>query len=126
MDAQQLVVVRLDLFQLLRCPQSRQVYFEDCLLSDAQSEYLGSEEGGEVAKECHKSLRFGLDDQVTMDPHGPRGTTGPSNRAKIRTEFIQMLGVYQMLVKAGVLELMGQGRGARYKLAAVVIATRAA
>lgn len=66
-----------------------------------------AEEGGEVGKECHKALRFGLDDQVTLDPHGPRGTTGPTNRAKIRMEFIDMLGTYQILVKAGVLEDLG-------------------
>jgi len=62
-----------------------------------------AEECGEVAKECHKALRFGLDDQVTLDPSGPRGTEGPTNRDKIVTEFIDLLGVYQMAVEEGIL-----------------------
>lgn len=66
-----------------------------------------AEEGGEVSKECHKALRFGLDDQVTLDPYGPRGTTGPTNRAKIEAEFIDMLGIYQMAVAEGLLPDLG-------------------
>lgn len=42
-----------------------------------------AEECGEVAKECSKALRFGLDDQVTLNPYGPRGTEGPTVREKI-------------------------------------------
>lgn len=69
-----------------------------------------SEEGGEVGKEVSKALRFGLDDQLTMDPNGPRGTEGPTNRQKIAGEFVDMLGVYQKLVKEGVLPDLGLDR----------------
>lgn len=68
------------------------------------------EEGGEVAKEVCKALRFGLDDQLTIDPHGPRGTEGPTNRQKIAGEFVDMLGVYQKLVREGVLPDLGLDR----------------
>lgn len=60
-----------------------------------------AEECGEVAKEIHKALRFGLDDQVTLDPNGPRGTTGPTNRDKIVEELNDLMGVINMLVKEG-------------------------
>lgn len=69
-----------------------------------------AEEGGEVAKEVSKALRFGLDDQLTLDPHGPRGTEGPTNRAKITTEFIDMLGAYQLAVMEGILPDIGLSR----------------
>lgn len=62
-----------------------------------------AEECGEVSKEIHKALRFGLDDQVTLDPHGPRGTTGPTNRDKIVAELNDLLGVVRMLETWGVL-----------------------
>jgi len=62
-----------------------------------------AEECGEVAKECHKALRFGLDDQVTRDPKGPRGTEGPTNREKIIEELNDIMGVVEMLVAHGVL-----------------------
>jgi hypothetical protein len=62
-----------------------------------------AEECGEVAKECHKSLRFGLEDKVTIDPAGPRGTDGPTNREKIIGELNDLLGVVQMLVDRCVL-----------------------
>lgn len=60
-----------------------------------------AEECGEVAKECHKALRFGLDDKVTMDPKGPRGTTGPTNAEKIVEELNDLIGVVNMLVTRG-------------------------
>jgi len=60
-----------------------------------------AEECGEVAKECHKALRFGLDDKVTMDPNGPRGTTGPTNAEKIVEELNDLIGVVNMLVTRG-------------------------
>lgn len=66
-----------------------------------------AEECGEVAKEVSKSLRFGLDDKVTMDPHGPRGTEGPDNRRKIADEMVDLLAVYQMCVSARILPDLG-------------------
>lgn len=62
-----------------------------------------AEEGGEVAKECHKALRFGLDDKLTLDPTGPRGSTGPTVREKIVSELNDLLGVAQMLVDRKIL-----------------------
>ncbi len=62
-----------------------------------------AEECGEVSKEIHKALRFGLDDQVTLDPNGPRGTTGPTNRDKIVEELNDLMGVINMLVTCGAL-----------------------
>lgn len=56
-----------------------------------------AEEGGEISKECHKALRFGLDDKITLDPRGPRGTTGPTNREKLISELNDLLGVVAML-----------------------------
>lgn len=72
-----------------------------------------AEEGGEVAKECHKALRFGLDDKVTLDPGGPRGTTGPTNREKIICELNDVLGVAQMLVENGILPSDWQDQAAQ-------------
>ena len=66
-----------------------------------------AEECGEISKECHKSLRFTLEDQVTMNPSGPRGTEGPTNRDKIVDEFIDLLGAYQKAVDEGILPPLG-------------------
>lgn len=62
-----------------------------------------AEECGEVAKECMKSLRFGLDDQVTLDPSGPRGTEGPTNREKIVEELNDLMAVVKQLVAQGII-----------------------
>lgn len=56
-----------------------------------------AEECGEVAKEVHKALRFGLDDKLTRDPDGPRGTEGPTNLEKIASELNDLLGVVRLL-----------------------------
>jgi NTP pyrophosphatase (non-canonical NTP hydrolase) len=56
------------------------------------------EECGEIAKEVSKSLRFGLDDKLTLDPDGPRGTEGPTNREKIVSELNDLVGVVRLLV----------------------------
>lgn len=61
------------------------------------------EECNEIAKECAKALRFGLDDKVTLDPHGPRGTEGPTNREKISDELNDLMGVVNLLVHRGVI-----------------------
>lgn len=68
------------------------------------------EEGVEVAKEAHKANRFGLDDKLTRDPNGPRGTEGPTTRDKIVEEFIDMLGAYQKAVDEGLLPDIGLAR----------------
>lgn len=62
-----------------------------------------AEECGEVSKECHKALRFGMDDQVTLDPLGPRGTEGPTNREKIIMELNDLMGVVHRMVAFGFL-----------------------
>lgn len=59
------------------------------------------EETTEVGKEGCKALRFGLDDKLTKDPYGPRGTEGPTNAEKIRDEMIDLLAVYVMLASEG-------------------------
>lgn len=62
-----------------------------------------SEECQEVAKECSKALRFGLEDQVTLDPTGPRGTQGPTNQEKLVDELNDLMGTIQKLVQRGVI-----------------------
>jgi hypothetical protein len=73
-----------------------------------------AEECGEVAKECHKALRFGLDDQVTLDPHGPRGTEGPTNRQKIAAELNDLRGVLTLCVANGILPINWSDQKAQY------------
>jgi NTP pyrophosphatase (non-canonical NTP hydrolase) len=62
-----------------------------------------AEECGEVAKECMKALRFGLDDKVTRDPNGPRGTEGPTNAEKIAAELCDLFAVAEMLTDKGII-----------------------
>jgi NTP pyrophosphatase (non-canonical NTP hydrolase) len=62
-----------------------------------------AEESCEIAKEAHKAQRFTIDDRVTLDPHGPRGTTGPTTRDKIVDELNDLMGVVSMLVAEGAL-----------------------
>lgn len=56
-------------------------------------------------------------DKVTLDPHGPRGTTGPTNREKLIGELNDLLGVADMLVERGELPAnwMDPARQARKK-----------
>lgn len=66
-----------------------------------------SEEGVEVALEmskiAHKSLRFGLDDHVTVDPTGPPSQEGPTNRDRLVSELNDLMGVIRMLENCGAL-----------------------
>lgn len=56
-----------------------------------------AEEAAEVAQDCCKSLRFGLDDRNVNDPHGP------TNRQRLLVELNQLVAVINMLVDRGVL-----------------------
>ena len=62
-----------------------------------------AEECNEVAKEVSKALRFGLDDKLTKDPFGPRGTEGPTNAEKIALELNDLMAVWAMLRESGAL-----------------------
>src|SRR4051812_5797480 len=54
-----------------------------------------AEEAAEVAQDCCKSLRFGLDDVNVLNP------TGPTNRERLVTELNQLIAVAHMLVDNG-------------------------
>jgi hypothetical protein len=58
---------------------------------------------GDVAKVCTKSLRFGLDDKVTLNPRGPRGTEGKANSERLVDELNDLLGVMLFLTRRGAL-----------------------
>jgi NTP pyrophosphatase (non-canonical NTP hydrolase) len=62
-----------------------------------------AEECAEVAQASSKALRFGLDDKLTLDPAGPRGTEGPTNQEKIVSELNDLLGIVEMLVQRDIL-----------------------
>lgn len=62
-----------------------------------------AQECGEVAHDVLKALDYGLDDKVTLDPYGPRGTEGPTNRERIINELNDVMGVIEMLVYRGIL-----------------------
>lgn len=68
-----------------------------------------AEEGGEVAKECCKILRFGLDDYCPYDPEQT------PNRVRLVNELNDLLGVVLLLVEEGVLPEGWEDRGAQYK-----------
>lgn len=53
------------------------------------------EEGGEIAKECAKALRFGIDDRNFLHPEGP------NNRERIVDELNDLMGVVEFLVRVG-------------------------
>ena len=69
------------------------------------------EECAEVTKECSKALRFGLDDKLTLNPYGPRGTEGLTNREKLADELNDLIGVTHMLIMEGILPTDWQDAG---------------
>jgi hypothetical protein len=60
-----------------------------------------SEEGVEVSKDIHKTLRFGEDDKVTLNPLGPRGHEGPTNIERMIVELNDFMGAVELLVEDG-------------------------
>lgn len=62
-----------------------------------------AEEAGEIAKECHKALLFGLDDRCTYDPK-VRATEGPTVREKLIGEINDLVSVLNTLVEINVLQ----------------------
>lgn len=73
------------------------------------------EECSEVAKECCKANRFGLDDKLTLNPEGPRGTEGPTNREKIIDELNDLMGTTHELILKGILPADWQDAGKQYQ-----------
>jgi hypothetical protein len=55
------------------------------------------EEGGEIAQQCSKSLRFGLSDRNVLNP------TGPTNKERLIVELNDLLAVADMLADRGIL-----------------------
>lgn len=55
------------------------------------------EEASEIAQDCCKSLRFGLNDVNVLKPKGP------NNRERLLTELNQLLAVVSLLVEEGIL-----------------------
>lgn len=56
-----------------------------------------AEEGAEIAHDCSKSLRFGINDHNYLNP------TGPSNKERLVEELNDLIGVVQLLVLHGLL-----------------------
>lgn len=56
-----------------------------------------AEEAGEVAKDVHKSLRFGLNDRNVLKPDGP------TNRERLIEELNDFMAVVDMLVQREIL-----------------------
>ena len=56
-----------------------------------------SEEAVEISKDIHKALRFGLEDKVTLDPAGPRGTEGATNLERVIDEMNDLMAVVELL-----------------------------
>lgn len=56
-----------------------------------------AEEGTEIAKDCSKSLRFGLEEVNVEKPNGP------NNRARLVAELNDLFAVVSLCVKAGII-----------------------
>lgn len=52
-----------------------------------------AEEGGEIAYDCTKSLRFGLNDTNVKEPNGP------NNRERLISELNDLIGVVELMVE---------------------------
>ncbi len=61
-----------------------------------------SEECVEVAKDISKAMRFGLHDQVSLNPD-VLGSEGPSNAMRIATELAELLAMKDWLVEEGII-----------------------